>query len=109
LKHESKLELIQDHNSNVPPQFLSPISSVLANNSWTIDPIGAILISLYIIYTWVSMGIEEVGKLVGRVADEEFIEKVKQIADNQQGMHLDKLTAYHFGPKFLVRILIYLY
>ena len=37
------------------------------------DPIGAILISIYIIYSWFCTGMEQLDFLVGRSADPEFL------------------------------------
>ncbi|CAD7971419.1 unnamed protein product [Amoebophrya sp. A120] len=83
------------------------------NSWWMIDPAGAILISMYIIYSWVSLGIEQVQILVGKVADREFLDEVRRILEediqsdkllNSKNVTIDKLTAYHFGPKFLVEV-----
>lgn len=72
---------------------------------WMVDPLGAILISFYIVYSWVSLGKEQVDMLVGKKADDNFVKAIEEIADTyREVMTLDKLTAYYFGPKFLVEL-----
>lgn len=72
---------------------------------WFIDPVGAILISLYIINSWYSTGREQIEHLTGKAAPEEFIEELMTIASTfDDEMVVDTLRAYHFGPKFLVEI-----
>lgn len=86
------------------PSSLFKDSSFLYNTCWSFDPIGAILISLYIMWSWYKLGREQAQILVGKVADTEFLEEVRKLAESQPDMALDKLTAYHFGPKFLVEL-----
>lgn len=62
------------------------------------------MISLYIMYSWFCLGVEQAQILVGKVADTEFLDEVRLLAEAQPNMTLDKLTAYHFGPKFLVEL-----
>lgn len=73
--------------------------------AWWMDPLGGILISLYIIRSWGIQAMEAVNMLVGQNADPEFIDKVKELASTHSGSAtLDTVKAYHFGPKFLVEI-----
>lgn len=85
------------------PDFFKA-SPWLETHCWMLDPGGAVLISIYIIWSWVGLGMEQVQMLVGKVADTDFLEEVQKLAEAQPDMHLDKLTAYHFGPKFLVEL-----
>ena len=72
---------------------------------WFIDPVGAILISLYIINSWYVTGREQIEHLTGKAAPEEFIEELMEIATQfDERMTVDSLRAYHFGPKFLVEL-----
>jgi len=98
--------------SNIVALLAAKIASIsLAPSSsgawylWMVDPVGAILISFYIVYSWISMGKEQVDMLVGKRADENFVKAIEEIADTyREVMLLDKLTAYYFGPKFLVEL-----
>lgn len=71
-----------------------------------LDPIGAIIISVYIIiYSWYVTGREQIEHLTGKAAPEEFIEELMEIAKNfDERMEVDCLRACHFGPKFLVEL-----
>jgi divalent metal cation (Fe/Co/Zn/Cd) transporter len=72
---------------------------------WFLDPIGAILISIYIIYSWYTTGKEQIEHLTGKSAPEEFIEELIELANSfDERLIVDTVRAYHFGPKFLVEI-----
>ncbi|KAK6057392.1 hypothetical protein COOONC_05092 [Cooperia oncophora] len=44
-----------------------------------LDPIGAILVSVYILYTWVSTGWDHLSKLSGKSAEPEFINRIIKV------------------------------
>lgn len=72
---------------------------------WILDPIGAIIISVYIIFSWWEQGQEQIEHLTGKVAPADFIEELFEIANSMSPkMEADVVRAYHFGPKFLVEI-----
>lgn len=72
---------------------------------WFLDPCGAVIISLYIIYSWYTTGKEQIEHLTGKSAPEEFIEELRDLADDfDDRAVVDTIRAYHFGPKFLVEI-----
>ena len=61
--------------------------------------------SLFIIGSWVSTAIEQVEMIIGRSADAEFLDVVREMAETHDpGALLDCMRAYHFGPKFLVEV-----
>jgi hypothetical protein len=49
----------------------------LSSQAWWVDPLGAILISLVIIYRWGNIMSEQVKKIVGHTAPPDFIIKVR--------------------------------
>lgn len=60
--------LAQDHRNDVFSNSVAVITSLVAHwrrTLWYVDPIGAILISLYIAVSWLATGKEQVEKLVG--------------------------------------------
>jgi len=98
----------QDNLNDVLTNALA-IASALAAASvaplWVVDPIGAILLSLFIIWSWVSTAIEQVEMIIGRSAGAEFLDVVREMAETHDpGALLDCVRAYHFGPKFLVEV-----
>jgi hypothetical protein len=84
---------------------LSALVAVEQPAWWWCDPVGAIVISVYIIRAWLLTALEQVEMVVGKEADPEFVERVQEISRNHSElMKLDTVRAYHFGPKFLVEL-----
>mmetsp|Transcript_10150 Transcript_10150/g.20967 ORF Transcript_10150/g.20967 Transcript_10150/m.20967 type:complete len:436 (-) Transcript_10150:265-1572(-) len=100
--------LAQDHWNDALSNTIAAVALLFALRSpslWFLDPIGAILISIYIIHSWYLTGREQIEHLTGKAAPEDFIEELMEIATHfDERMMVDCLRAYHFGPKFLVEI-----
>ena len=100
--------LAQDHWNDALSNLVAAVALLAAlasANLWFLDPIGAIVISLYIIYSWYETGKEQIEQLTGKSAPDELIDELYDLAgafDNR--MVVDVVRAYHFGPKFLVEI-----
>lgn len=79
-----------------------------------LDPLGAVLVSLYIAYTWYKTGVEHTGMLSGKTADPDFrnriiavwpvIDLILQVClDHDERIRfIDTVYVYHFGTRFLV-------
>jgi cation diffusion facilitator family transporter len=96
-----------DHFNDVLSNLVAVIAAVLA--AWygldAADPAGAIAISLYIAYSWLETSIEQVQHLVGKTADPEFLEELREAASTySERMQCDIVRAYHFGPRYLVEL-----
>mmetsp|Transcript_12292 Transcript_12292/g.29269 ORF Transcript_12292/g.29269 Transcript_12292/m.29269 type:complete len:455 (+) Transcript_12292:189-1553(+) len=100
--------LAQDHWNDTLSNGVAATALIFALYSkslWFLDPIGAILISLYIIWSWYETGKEQIEQLTGKSAPKEFIDELYELADHfDQRMQVDTIRAYHFGPKFLVEL-----
>lgn len=100
--------LAQDHWNDALSNGVAAAALLCAMRSpslWFVDPVGAILISLYIINSWYVTGREQIEQLTGKAAPQEFIDELMEIATNfDERMTVDSLRAYHFGPKFLVEL-----
>ena len=69
---------------------------------WFLDPVGAILISFYIIRSWYTTGQEQIEHLTGKAAPQDFLDELLEIATYfDERMEVDCLRAYHFGPKYV--------
>lgn len=83
-------------------------TALIANHwrqCWYADPIGAILMSLYIALNWFNIGREQIDQLVGRSADQEFIKEIHSLASHHHPCLLpDIIRAYHFGSRYLVEL-----
>ncbi|RHY69651.1 hypothetical protein DYB37_010393 [Aphanomyces astaci] len=104
----SAAALAQDHRNDVFSNAVAVTTSLVAHyNSelWYFDSIGAIAISIYITLSWVATGKEQVERLVGLQADQDFIDRVRTIADaHHPKLQSDIIRAYHFGNNFLVEL-----
>jgi cation diffusion facilitator family transporter len=100
--------LAQDHWNDALSNLVAAgalFAALIAPDLWFLDPIGAILISLYIIYSWYETGKEQIEQLTGKSAPDEFIDELSCLASNfDSRMIVDVVRAYHFGPKFLVEL-----
>ena len=71
-----------------------------------VDPVGAILLSFYIIFNWIVVGYEQLKNLVGHTADRRFLSKLTWIAANHDHRieSVDTIRAYTFGVNYLVEV-----
>ena len=100
--------LAQDHWNDCLSNGVAAVALLCAlysPNLWIVDPIGAIVISFYIIYSWYHTGKEQIEQLTGKSAPQELIEELMELAEHfDERMMVDTIRAYHFGPKFLVEL-----
>jgi cation diffusion facilitator family transporter len=100
--------LALDHLNDALSNTVAAIAlllTVLRPWLWFFDPVGAIAISIYIIYSWYTTGKEQIEQLTGKAAPDDFIEEIYQVATHHDSrIVVDWVRAYHFGPKFLVEL-----
>ncbi|CAI2353538.1 unnamed protein product [Caenorhabditis sp. 36 PRJEB53466] len=110
-KEPSVNVLAMDHRNDCISNTVALICAWLGTKySYYFDPAGAILVSCYILYTWVQTGREHLAKLSGKTAEPEFINRIIKVCldhDNRIS-HIDTVYVYHFGSKFLVEVHIVL-
>ena len=102
------LALAQDHRNDTLSNLVALIVTVLASYfpdlSW-LDPVGAICISFYIIWSWYCTARDEVKKLVGRRADDDALYELREICKKHHvDATLDVLRGYHIGRNILVEV-----
>ena len=105
--HPAVAAVNQDHFNDVLSNIVALGAAVLAARYGLAyaDPVGAVGISLYIAYSWLETGIEQVQHLVGRSADPAFLEELRACAGAySDAMQCDIVRAYHFGPRYLVEL-----
>ncbi|CAF1170018.1 unnamed protein product, partial [Adineta ricciae] len=80
--------------------------TIKAKEAVVVDPIGALLISLYIIFCWLKQLREQVRNLTGYAAEPEFLQKITWITLNHSPLiqKIDTVRAFHFGISFLVEV-----
>eukprot|EP00746_Dinoflagellata_sp_MGD_P086471 gnl/MRDRNA2_/MRDRNA2_34225_c0_seq1.p1 gnl/MRDRNA2_/MRDRNA2_34225_c0~~gnl/MRDRNA2_/MRDRNA2_34225_c0_seq1.p1 ORF type:complete len:467 (+),score=59.75 gnl/MRDRNA2_/MRDRNA2_34225_c0_seq1:99-1499(+) len=105
--NESVRAIAQDNQNDVLSNVAALLGAQMTHIGrkwWMVDPLTGTLISLYIIYTWLRTGYDQVELIVGKKADPEFLKKIQDLVQDNQHMRLDSLCAYHFGPKYLVEV-----
>jgi cation diffusion facilitator family transporter len=81
------------------------VASFYSHSLLWVDPVSAILISIYIMSEWWSTAKEQANMLVGRTADDDFLKEVRKMGNaHHPQLTVDIIRAYHFGPKYLVEL-----
>ena len=66
-----------DHRNDIVVNIFGLVMSVVGDQFvWYLDPVGAILIALLILFSWVSNAFDQVWLLVGKSAPHDFISKL---------------------------------
>ncbi|XP_019151422.1 PREDICTED: metal tolerance protein 5-like isoform X2 [Ipomoea nil] len=97
----------QDHFFDVITNVIGLIAALLANyvTGW-MDPVGAIILAIYTIRTWLLTVLENVNSLVGQSATPEYLQKVTYLCWNHHKAirHIDTVRAYTFGSHYFVEV-----
>jgi len=100
--------LAVDHRNDVLSNSVALVAAIVAwrwESLWSCDPIGAVLMSLFIVWNWIEIGREQIEHIVGRAADPEFVETVRDISSTfHPALQPDIIRAYHFGARYLVEL-----
>jgi len=99
--------LAQDHRNDVISNTAALACGLIAFKLWKYaDPIGAILISIYIIVSWFRTGSEQIKMLTGHSARPDFLKRLTWISLNHHAeiRLIDTVRAFHFGNNFLVEV-----
>jgi cation diffusion facilitator family transporter len=93
--------LVQDCKTDVYFNTLSLLFPLIGYyaNVWWFDPVGAGLLSLYIIYDWGHTSFENVTRLSGEAADDNTLQKLTYLAYRFSPVveGFKSITAYHAG------------
>ncbi|CAM9139076.1 unnamed protein product [Phaeothamnion confervicola] len=104
--------LAEDHINDVWSNAAAIAASAIAgkvHSAWWLDPAGGILISLVIIGRWMHVTWDQVKKLTGYSAPQEFVNSVQMLAtEHSRLLAVDCTRAYHFGARYNVEMEIVL-
>jgi cation diffusion facilitator family transporter len=93
--------LVQDCKTDVNFNTLSLLFPLIGYyaNVWWLDPLGAGLLSLYIIFDWGKTSFENMTRLSGEVADDRTVRKLTYLAYRFSPVveGIKSITAYHAG------------
>ncbi|CAF3541966.1 unnamed protein product [Rotaria sp. Silwood1] len=106
--------LAQDHRNDVFSNSIALICGFLSRKNpmrfpaylVLADSIGAILISIYILITWIRQANQQVKHLTGHTAKPEFLQQITWMAFHHSSsiLKIDTVRAFHFGTYFLVEV-----
>ncbi|XP_041378282.1 metal tolerance protein 9-like [Gigantopelta aegis] len=108
--------LMQDHRNDVFSNSVAILCGYLGSQQFVsgsgnynvvfIDPIGAIIIGVYILITWWITGSEQIKMLTGHTAKPDFLSKITWMCLNHHPkiLLIDTVRAFHFGNNFLVEV-----
>lgn len=66
---------------------------------------GGVLISLYIVYSWLVLARSQINKIIGLEAPSDVIKALQDIAENHdEVLEVDAIRAYHFGINYFVEM-----
>ncbi|KAI0540584.1 cation efflux family-domain-containing protein [Xylaria digitata] len=96
-----------DHRNDIFVNSFGLTLSIIGNRvAWFVDPLGAIIIAVLILSSWVSNAFEQVWLLVGKSAPRDFISKLIYIAltHDSRILKVDTCRAYHAGQRYYVEV-----
>lgn len=105
VKKRSTDVLAQDHRNDVISNLFALGFGYIGYKVWSnADPLGAILISLYIVIGWYKTGKEQIRGLTGHTARPIMLQKLLWVCikHDTKIQFIDTLRAYHFGNNVLV-------
>ena len=74
--------LAQDHRNDCVSNTVALLCAYGSKQLWIyLDPIGAILVSIYIALTWYQTGKEQLKILSGKSAEPEFINRIIKVSN----------------------------
>ena len=101
IKTTSVQALVQDCKTDVIFNTLSLLFPLIGNQTgvWWLDPAGAAVLSLYIIYDWVSTALENITQLCGVAAEASVQKKLTFLAFRFSPLvrGFKSITVYHAG------------
>jgi cation diffusion facilitator family transporter len=98
--------LAQDQRNDVLTNTFALAAASMHHYWLYCDPLGAVLLSGYIIANWVFTAKEQVPLLIGKAASGEFMNRIAKIAisHDERILALDTIYVYHLGANYLVEL-----
>ncbi|KAF9266063.1 CDF-like metal transporter [Marasmius fiardii PR-910] len=99
--------LWEDHRNDLLVNGFGLFTSAAGSKiKWWIDPMGAIIISVVIVFAWTKTSIEQFSYLAGKAAPHEFTQLVtyKALTFSEDIKKIDNCIAYHSGEKYVVEV-----
>ena len=109
-KRMSKVTLMDESCIFISSAAAALSGSIKKTEVVVVDPVGAILVSFYIIFCWGKQLREQVRNLTGYKAEPEFLQQITWVTLHHSPFirQIDTVRAFHFGTSFLVEVEIIL-
>ncbi|CAD6957765.1 unnamed protein product [Tilletia caries] len=106
--HSSQVQVLyEDHRNDLFINGFGIFTSAAgAKFAWWLDPLGAILISIAIIFSWTRTAYLQFRELAGAGAPPEFLSLIvyNAMLHHEHIQQIDSCKAYHSGPKYIVEV-----
>ena len=92
--------LAQDHRNDVISNVIGTGAALLSMQTWKgVDPVVALLLTFYIMYSWARTGVEQIMMLSGKSASPEVLKKITYCAQNHHSaiLFVDTVRAVAIG------------
>ncbi|CAF0841930.1 unnamed protein product [Rotaria sordida] len=108
--------LAEDNRNDVASNIVALVCGLIGSNALhkkikqeaiVVDPIGALLISVYIITAWTRQAYKQVRHLTGITAEPSFLQRITHLVYNFRPdvvTKIDTVQAFHCGTKFFVEV-----
>ncbi|KAJ3395165.1 hypothetical protein HDU84_002739 [Entophlyctis sp. JEL0112] len=106
-KYPSANVLAQDHRNDIILNTTGIALSILGQKVlWWVDPMGGILIALWILFNWGSTAVEHIQKFIGETASPLFLNRITYIAmtHHPEILQVDTVRAYSSGAGYFVEV-----
>ncbi|KAJ1568274.1 hypothetical protein HK096_007053 [Nowakowskiella sp. JEL0078] len=97
----------QDNFNDVLLNIVGISMAIIASRTkWWVDPIGAIVIALWILYSWIGTAFENVELIIGKSAEPPFLQRLTYLAltHDERIVEVDTCRAYHSGNMLWVEV-----
>lgn len=100
--------LAQDAETDTMFNFFSIIFPVMGSvfSIWQLDALGAMLLSIYVVYSWGAVAMEHIDNLAGAAADPPDREQILYLCTrfSERIKYITVLNAYHAGDRLMVEV-----
>lgn len=95
-----------DHRNDLLTNSFLFAALLVSRWVWWLDPLVAVCLSCYIIYSWIMQSMEHIQKLIGQVAESEFLKKVTYVAMNHHKdiLKVDTVQSWYLGMNKYVEV-----
>ena len=104
--NETVQALMQDHRNDVLTNSFGMAFALLSKYWWPLDPIAAIVLCLFIMWTWGNTCLDQVRMLSGIGAPSDLLNTVTFLARNHhpQVVAVDTVRGWHLSYDFIVEV-----